>query len=407
MSGPEIRVERRPLPPWSPLDLAAALGRGPVALLDGLIYGGRRCTLVAWAPAAYAPSVTDAQRAATAIPLPPEAPSLLGAAVGNLNWDGSARFWVPGAAALFAPAGGELWLRGSLPQVAPGMAAAAPLEGRGEARPLWGRAAYCAAVREAQAEMAAGRLEKVILSVPFTAPCEALPTQVYRRLTEGDPPGLRFLFDEGAEHGALLGVSPEPLVSLTERRAEMHLLAGTRPAGEGYERELLSSVKDHAEHAVAVEQARRDLLAVCAASSVSVDAFMALERHPGLLHLASHLSGLLREGVTPAALVDACFPAGTVGGVPRAEAVALINRLEPAPRDWYAGAVGALLPDGDLQLWLTIRSLSLKGGTACVRTGAGLVAESVPEAEWQECLNKAGRTLAAIGAEVVGDDRTG
>jgi len=404
MAGSDLQVQRLALPHWSPVDLVASLGPGPVALLDGLTWCDRRCTLVGWAPAVYAPTLPDAQAAAGALGLPPGAPALLGAAVGTITWRGEARFWVPGAAALFDPAEGALWVRGPLPTPAPprrSSESAAPLL-PAPARPTWPREEYCAAVREAQALMAAGQIRKVILSVPIEARTEEEPLAVYQRLSHGNPPGLRYYLDHGPGKGALLGVSPEPLVSLTGHRAEMHLLAGTRPAGEAQERALLASAKDRAEHTVAVEQARQDLLAVCAPASVSVEHFMSLERHPGLIHLASHLSGLLREGMTGADLVAACFPAGTVGGIPRAEAVALIDRLEPTPRDWYAGAVGALLPGGDLQLWLTIRSLFLQNGIATVRTGAGLVAESDPEQEWRECLNKARRALAALGAEVAG-----
>jgi len=251
-------------------------------------------------------------------------------------------------------------------------------------------------VGEALAAMDAGRVTKVILSVPFAAPCSLSPLAVYRRLTAGTSSGLGFLLRGGPGAETLVGLSPEPLVSLEGRRARMHLLAGTRTPDRAAE--LTASLKDREEHSVAVEQARRDLLAVCTAHSVAVDAFMELDQHPGLVHLASRLSGTLRPGATPADLVAACFPAGTVGGIPRDEARALIDRLEPVPRGWYAGAVGAVLPGGDLQLWLTIRSLALQGGTALVRTGAGLVPGSDPAAEWQECMAKAQRALAAVGA---------
>ncbi|MEW8979456.1 MAG: chorismate-binding protein [Symbiobacterium sp.] len=412
-------IRRLPLPPWSPADLAGALGVGPVALLDGLTWQGRRVALVAWAPTARVGSIREACKAAGRVTLPPDAPPLLGAAVGRLDWDGQGRFWTPGSAALFDRERGELWVRGELPDAAlpapsADVAPAAPPGSRppavgtasagdaanttppAKAVPLWPYPAYAGAVREALAAMAAGRLTKVILSVPFAAPCSLPPLAIYRRLTAGDPPGLGFLLHGGPGGETLVGLSPEPLVMLEGRRARMHLLAGTRPRGR--EAELAASRKDREEHAVAVEQARRDLLTACEPGSVAVDAFMELEPHPGLVHLASRLSGTLRPGTTPADLVDACFPASTVGGIPRAEARALIDRLEPVPRGWYAGAVGAVLPGGDLQLWLTIRSLALQGGTVLVRAGAGLVPGSDPAAEWQECMAKAQRPLSAAGA---------
>lgn len=397
-------VRRLPLPPWGPADLAAALDPGPLALLDGLTWSGRRVALVAWAPAAHARTVGEACALAGRVPLPPEAPPLLGAAVGRLDWDGRCRFWVPAAAAVFDRDAGDLWVRGELPAVTgagrpaadPAAAAHAAPGPPVRAVPLWPYADYAAAVQEALAAMAEGRVEKVILSVPFAAPCAVPPLAVYRRLTAGDPPGLGFLLQGGAGAESLAGLSPEPLVFLEGRRARMHLLAGTRPAGRAAE--LAASAKDREEHTVAVEQARRDLSAVCVPETVTVDAFMELERHPGLVHLASRLSGTLRPEAGPADLVAACFPAGTVGGIPREAARTLIERLEPVPRGWYAGAVGAVLPGGDLQLWLTIRSLALAGGTALVRAGAGLVPGSDPAAEWRECMAKAQRALAAAGA---------
>ncbi len=409
MPGPSLAAGSRPLPDWGPADLAAALAPGPVAVLDGLAAAGRPCTLVAWAPAVNASSLEQALALAAPVTLPPDVPPLLGAVVGTLNWDGAADFWLPGAAVLFDPGAERLWYRGELPLVQFPTPPAAPAGhdpggGSVRARAGWSRAGFCVAVAEAQRRMAAGALHKVILSVPFTAPCTLTPVDVYRRLTAGGPPGLRFLLNSGCSGRVLAGVSPELLVTLAGRRAELHPLAGTRPASAGMAEELLSSGKDRAEHTVAVAQATRDLQSVCRPRTVQTESFMALERHPGLVHLASHLTGSLRHDAGPAELVRACFPAGTVSGVPREAAMALIRDLEPQPRCWYAGAVGALLPGGDLQLWLTIRSLCLTDGEATVQTGAGIVPQSSPEAEWAECQAKARRTLAAIGAEVATDE---
>jgi anthranilate synthase component I len=406
-------VRFRSLPPWGPADLAAALPPGPVALLDGLTGGaeaggGRGCALLAWAPAARAATLEDAGALAERAVLPAGAPPLLGAVVGTIAWDGTPAFWLPGQAALFDYDTGLLWTRGPVPEVLVAEAESglpqvqAQTRERAKARPLISRFRYCIAVRAAQRHMERGEIDKLILSVPFAAPCSDPPLAVWRRLTAEKPAGLRFLLDEGPGQRALVGISPEPLVHLTGRAARLHLLAGTRRDGSGLEQELLTAEKDRIEHTVAMEQSRRDLLAVCDPESVSVDAFMTLERHPGLVHLASRLSGTLKPGATPAELIRACFPAGTVGGVPREAAVRLIGQLERIPREWYAGAVGALLPGGDLQLWLTIRTMQLQAGVAVVRTGAGLVPESDPELEWQECCNKARPTMAAAGAEVVG-----
>ena len=248
--------------------------------------------------------------------------------------------------------------------------------------------------------MADGNLTKVILSLPMEVDWEAPPLLLYRRLTRGATAGLRFYLDAGDGRGALMGISPEPLVGLMGGQVRMRLLAGTRKHQPGAEADLTTSEKDRHEHSVAVEQARQDLLTVCRPESVAVPAFLEVERHPGLVHLASSLTGRLREGAGPGDLVRACFPASTVGGIPRDRAAAVIAALEPLPREWYAGAVGLVLPGGGLDLWLTIRSLRYRGGVVQLRTGAGLVPESDPTAEWQECLNKAAYTLAALGGEI-------
>lgn len=410
----------RPLPKWGPADLAASLPPGPMALMDGILVDGRRCALVAWAPAEIAATLEEAVRAggpgdgAGGCPECPECPGCPGGpgCPGRRHRQHRLGRHAPVLAA---------WCGGPVrPRRRAAVDAGWPAGGAGRPHsslrlgrtphparpprccvPLWGKFRFCEAVRSAQAHMAAGEVAKLILSVPFAAPCAHTPLTVYRRLTAGAPPGLGFILDDG-DGRALIGVSPEPLVRLTGRHARLHLLAGTRRSDSGLEADLLAADKDRAEHTVAVEQAQRDLLAVCDPGTVTTDAFMQLERHPGLIHLASDVSGHLRADATPADLIRACFPAGTVGGVPRAAAIALIHQLERIPREWYAGAVGAILPDGDVQLWLTIRTIQLQGGIAVGRTGAGLVRESDPEAEWQECCNKARPTMAAVGAEVVG-----
>lgn len=386
------------LPDWGPADLVAALAPGPVALLRGLRWEGRSLTLVGWAPQRSNLGLREAGLAAGSVV--DGAPPLLWAAVGQINWAGEARFWLPGAAALFDPEAGDLWVRGELPPVQPlrPKADAPPRV----AHPLWSQEAYTAAVLQAQERMRRGELAKIILSVPMRLPCDLPPAEVYARLTADAPPGLGFILAD--EAGALVGLSPEPLVFLTGQRAEIHLLAGTRRAGAGLDGELLTHPKDRQEHLVALQQAEDDLGLVCEPRSVQVESLLKLERHPGLVHLASHIAGRLRAGLDGQDLVAACFPASTVAGVPRRESIALIDSLEPLPRDWYAGAVGAVLPGGDLQLWLTIRSLYLSGGEALLRTGAGLVAASDPAAEWAECMNKARRTLAALGGEVAAGD---
>lgn len=397
------------LPEWSPMNLARAVEGGPLALLEGTDLRGERYSLVGWGKDGQVAAVEDAAQSVPARPPLAGAPLLLWAWVGSLDWDGTGRFWRPAHCAFFQWDQGLLWWRGTLPvsvfrsrgeglpggkQELPGPATP------GRVRLLWDRSGYCAAVRKAQRQMAAGRVEKVILSVPMEMPWEGSALAIYERLTAGGPPGLRFLLDSGDGRGALVGISPEPLVKLWGGHVTMRVLAGTRKNVPGAEAELTGSVKDREEHRVAVQQARRDLLTVCRPESVTVTAFMEVERHPGLVHLASSLEGRLAEVAGPGDLVRACFPAGTVGGIPRREAMNLIDALEPLPRGWYAGALGTVLPGGNLDLWLTIRSVLLRDRTVQIRTGAGLVRASDPEAEWQECMNKAAHTLAALGGEL-------
>jgi anthranilate synthase component 1 len=180
-------------------------------------------------------------------------------------------------------------------------------------------------------------------------------------------------------------------------RAALNPIAGTIAPGEGDAEALLSSEKDRAEHVMLVDLGRNDLSRVCAPGSVHVEKFMEPERYSHVTHLVSEVVGELRDGVTPFDLLRACFPAGTVSGAPKVRAMQIISELEGHARGIYAGAVGYILPgERAMDTCIAIRTLVLRDGVAYLQAGGGIVADSDPAAEHQECLNKLAALEAAI-----------
>lgn len=263
--------------------------------------------------------------------------------------------------------------------------------------------AYAAGVRRIRAAIGRGDLDKAVLSIRFDVATGASPLAVYRRYAAGAPGALRFCLHDG--EATLLGVTPELLVRLEQGHCVMRPLAGTRRRGQtaAEDTALLANLQGHPkdahEHLVAVAQCERDLGAVCEPSTVRVTERLSVEIYPRVMHLASQVEGRLRRNATGAQLVRACFPAGTVAGVPRAPALRLLRELEPVARGPYGGSVGYWLPGDDLQLFLSIRCLLLSGGLARVQTGAGIVAGSDPESEYRECWLKASGALRALGVD--------
>jgi anthranilate synthase component 1 len=191
---------------------------------------------------------------------------------------------------------------------------------------------------------------------------------------------------------ALVGSSPETLVKLDGRRASLNPIAGTTSPGNGDAERLLSSEKDRAEHVMLVDLGRNDLSRVCTPGSVHVERFLEPERFSHVTHLVSEVAGELRSEFSPLDLLRACFPAGTVSGAPKVRAMQIISELEGYRRGPYAGAVGYSLPDGTLDTCIAIRTIVLHEGIALMQAGAGIVADSDPSAEHDECLRK----LAAL-----------
>jgi anthranilate synthase component 1 len=212
-----------------------------------------------------------------------------------------------------------------------------------------------------------------------------------------------FYFDFGDLAGdqpfRLIGASPEMHVRLEGRRASVRPIAGTRRRGlspeedQALEKELLADPKERAEHVMLVDLARNDLGRVCQYGTVKVQEQMTVERYSHVMHIVSHVEGTLQPEEDAFSLMRATFPAGTVSGAPKIRAMQIIHDLENEPRGPYAGAVGYFSFDGTMDTCITIRTLTMLGQTINIQAGAGIVADSDPDREYQETLNK-GRALA-------------
>ncbi|MER3496815.1 MAG: anthranilate synthase component I, partial [Armatimonadota bacterium] len=231
-------------------------------------------------------------------------------------------------------------------------------------------------------------------------PCGAHPLTVYRALRSLNPSPYMFLLRLGDFD--LVGASPELLTSLHGSTARVRPIAGTRPRGKDaaeddqLAEDLLADPKERAEHVMLVDLGRNDLGRVSATGTVSVNALMVIERYSHVMHIVSDVTGRLAEGKDGFDLVRATFPAGTVSGAPKVRAMQIIEELEPTRRGSYAGAVGWFGVRGDLDLCIALRTILLKDGRAYVQAGAGVVADSDPTSEWEECRNKARAALTAI-----------
>jgi anthranilate synthase component 1 len=262
---------------------------------------------------------------------------------------------------------------------------------RGELQRLPDRDEYLRRVERAKAHIREGDVFQVVIAQRAERPTSASAFELYRALRRVNPSPYLFLLELGDL--ALVGSSPETVVKCESRRAALNPIAGTIAPGEGDAEALLSSVKDRAEHTMLVDLGRNDLSRVCVPGSVTVERFMTPERYSHVTHLVSEVVGELRADVTPFELLRACFPAGTVSGAPKVRAMQIISQLEDYRRGVYAGAVGYVFPRADeLDTCIAIRTLVLRDGVAYLQAGGGIVADSDPAQEHEECLNK----LAAL-----------
>jgi anthranilate synthase component 1 len=260
----------------------------------------------------------------------------------------------------------------------------------GRTRRFPARAAYEAGVRRAQEHIRAGDAFQIVLSQRAERPTNVSALALYRSLRRINPSPYHFLLELGGM--ALVGSSPETLVKLDGARASVNPIAGTTSPGARDAEQLLSSEKDRAEHVMLVDLGRNDLSRVCRPGTVRVGRFLEAERYSHVTHLVSEVAGELLPAHGPFDLLRACFPAGTVSGAPKVRAMQIISELEGYRRGPYAGAVGYALPDGAFDTCIAIRTVVLADGLARLQAGAGIVADSDPAAEHDECLRK----LAAL-----------
>lgn len=263
------------------------------------------------------------------------------------------------------------------------------------------RERYYEMVERAKEFIRAGDIFQVVLSQRFTSDYEGDPLDLYRVLRSVNPSPYMYCmqFSEGF---SLVGSSPEVHVRIIDKKVEIRPIAGTRRRGQNKEEEtameadLLADAKERAEHLMLVDLARNDIGRISTFGSISVSDFMTIERYSHVIHLASHVSGELKEGHSAFDVMRATFPAGTVSGSPKVRAMQIINELEVSKRCTYAGAVAYFGYDGDLDSCIVLRTILLKDGKAYVQAGGGVVADSTPEGEYQETINKAMAPLRAL-----------
>ena len=264
------------------------------------------------------------------------------------------------------------------------------------------RAAFEKAVAQAQDYIVAGDAFQVVPSLRLEVPFAGDSFGVYRALRLLNP--SPFLFYIRHPVVTIAGSSPELMVRAREGRVDSRPIAGTRRRGrtphedEALELELLADPKERAEHVMLVDLARNDLGRIAEYGSVHVEELMVVERYSHVMHIVSGVTGRLRAGQGPVDVLRATFPHGTVSGAPKVRAIEIIDELEPVARGPYAGAAGYVDFSGNLDTAIALRTLVAAGGKAWVQAGAGVVADSVPAAEYEECLNKAEAVLAAIEA---------
>lgn len=249
------------------------------------------------------------------------------------------------------------------------------------------------AVVKAKEYIMSGDILQVVLSQRFETQAPIHPFSLYRALRVINPSPYMYYLDTGDVQ--LVGSSPEILVRLEGDKITLRPIAGTRRRGDNedadraLEEDLKKDPKEIAEHIMLVDLGRNDVGRVAEIGSVKVTEVMKVERYSHVMHLVSNVEGVLRKGLDALDVFRACFPAGTVSGAAKVRAMEIIEELEPTKRGPYAGSVGYISYSGNMDMCITIRTLVIKNDTIYVQAGAGLVADSVPESEYYETVNKA------------------
>ncbi len=285
-------------------------------------------------------------------------------------------------------------LRGGLPLAPPKATGFSP------ARASLARGEYLDAVRRTQEYIAAGDVYQLVLASRFSGEHSLPPFDAYRALRLINPSPYMYFCELGDL--TVVGSSPEALVKMQGGRAQLRPIAGTRPRASdpavdlARERELLADRKENAEHVMLVDLARNDLGRVAKAGSVHVDPYRVIERYSHVMHIVSGVNGELAPGCDAFDLFAATFPAGTLVGAPKVRAMEIIDELEPVRRGLYGGTVGYFGAGGDLDQAITIRTLVFQGDAYSYQAGAGVVADSVPNSEYDEVLAKSGAMVRAL-----------
>ena len=267
----------------------------------------------------------------------------------------------------------------------------------------FGEANFKAAVKKAQQYILDGDIMQVVLSQRMSQDFTAPPLSLYRALRSLNPSPYMFYYDMGDHH--VVGASPEILVRLENGTVTSRPIAGTRPRGNTREEdlalaeELLADPKERAEHVQLMDLGRNDVGRVAQIGTVKVTDNMMIERYSHVMHIVSNVEGKLKPNMDAIDVLKATFPAGTVSGAPKIRAMEIIDELEPSKRGIYAGAVGYLGFNGDMDVAIAIRTGVIKNNKLYVQAGAGIVADSVPQSEWVETQNKAKAVIRA--AEMV------
>jgi len=276
----------------------------------------------------------------------------------------------------------------------------------GEPRSNFEPGHFCAAVAKARQYIHDGDAMQIVLSQRLSFSFGGSSMSLYRALRAINPSPYMFYFDFGSFH--VVGSSPEILVRLEGDTVTVRPIAGTRPRGKtrdedlALERELLADPKEVAEHVMLVDLGRNDVGRVAQTGSVRVTEYLGIERYSHVMHIVSNVEARRCANLDAIEVLRAAFPAGTVSGAPKVRAMEIIDELEPDRRGVYAGAVGYLGFSGDMDLAIAIRTAVVKDGLLHVQAGAGIVADSVPESEWQETHNKARALLRAAEVALSG-----
>ncbi|MBI5682265.1 MAG: anthranilate synthase component I [Deltaproteobacteria bacterium] len=262
------------------------------------------------------------------------------------------------------------------------------------------REGFLNAVLKAKEYIKAGDVIQVVLSQRFNTKLDVEPFDIYRSLRVVNPsPYMFYMRLDGLE---LIGSSPEILVRVEGKDIDVRPIAGTRPRGKtidedkNLEHDLLNDPKEIAEHIMLVDLGRNDIGRVSQTGTVDVNEFMTVERYSHVMHIVSNVHGKLEDDKNSFDAVRACFPAGTLTGAPKVRAMEIIEELEPCKRGAYGGSVGYFGFSGTMDMAITIRTLVIKDNNIYVQAGAGIVADSIPENEYQETINKAKAMLKAV-----------